>query len=339
MKNKILILITFLFFVQSWLFAQDRIVDKYGKLSVKGSCIMSQYGDTVQLRGMSLFWSQWMPQYYNADAIKWLRDDWKCTVVRAAMGVEIGGYETSPNTEKENVFRVVDAAIEHGIYVIIDYHSHGAHKNTLKAKVFFEEMAEKYGKYPNVLYEIYNEPLKETDWAEQIKPYSEKVIRTIRQNDPDNIIISGTRQWCQMVSEAAADPIKMNNIAYSLHYYAASHKSELRIEAKRAIAKGACLFVSEFGTCEYTGNGALDTTSTREWWDFLDKHKISWCNWSIADKDETASALKPNPLPKGGWDESYITPSGKFVRNELILKNTPLLNQQSKATTPNKKKK
>ena len=340
MKKKLFIPITaILLLAQSWLFAQDRIVDKYGKLSVKGSYIISQYGDTVQLRGMSLFWSQWMPQYYNADAIKWLRDDWKCTVVRAAMGVEMGGYETNPVTEKENVFRVVDAAIAHGIYVIIDYHSHEAHKNTLKAKVFFEEMAQKYGNYPNVLYEIYNEPLKETDWELQIKPYSEKVIRTIRKHDSDNIIICGTRQWCQMVSEAAADPIKANNIVYSLHYYAASHKSGLRIEAKRAIAKGACLFVSEFGTCEYTGNGALDSASTREWWDFLDKHKISWCNWSIADKDETAAALKPNPLPKGGWNESYITPSGKFVRDKLILKNSPILAQKKKTPTSAQKKK
>lgn len=340
MKKQLLIPITaILIFAQNWLFAQERIVDKYGKLFVKGNYIMSQYGDTVQLRGMSLFWSQWMPQYYNADAIKWLRDDWKCTVVRAAMGVEMGGYATSPNTEKENVFRVVDAAIEHGIYVIIDYHSHEAHKNPLKAKVFFEEMAEKYGKYPNVLYEIYNEPLQETDWELQIKPYSEKVIKVIRQYASDNIIICGTRQWCQQVSEAASNPIIEKNIAYSLHYYAASHKSGLRIDAKKAIEKGACLFVSEFGTCEYTGNGVLDSTSTREWWDFLDKHKISWTNWSIADKDETASALKPNPMPKGGWSETYLTESGKFVRNELILKNAPILAQKKKTQPTVKKKK
>ena len=97
--------------------------------------------------------------------------------------------------------------------------------------------------------------------------------------------------------------------------------------------------MSEFGTCEYTGNGVLDSTSTREWWDFLDKYKISWCNWSIADKDETASALKPNPMPKGGWSETYLTESGKFVRNELILKNAPILAQKKKTQPTVKKKK
>jgi endoglucanase len=91
MKNKkIIILLTLLLLWQSNLSAQTTIVEKYGQLSVKGNYIIGQYGDTVQLRGMSLFWSQWIGKYYNAQCIKWLRDDWKCTVVRAAMGVDMG---------------------------------------------------------------------------------------------------------------------------------------------------------------------------------------------------------------------------------------------------------
>ena len=165
-----LVLISMLFTIHVGYSQQKSIVDKFGNLSVKGSYIIGQKGDTVQLRGMSLFWSQWMPQYYNAGAIKWLKEDWKCTVVRAAMAVQMGGYEVSPNTEMANVSKVVDAAIANGIYVIIDYHSHEAHKNIPMAQKFFKQMAQKYGKHPNVLYEIYNEPLKDTDWETQIKP-------------------------------------------------------------------------------------------------------------------------------------------------------------------------
>ena len=36
-------------------------------------------------------------------------------------------------------------------------------------------MAKKYGKHPNIIYEIYNEPLV-VSWDDVIKPYAENVI-------------------------------------------------------------------------------------------------------------------------------------------------------------------
>lgn len=319
------------------IYAQNGIVGRYGQLSVKGRYIMSQYGDTVQLRGMSLFWSQWMAQYYDTATIKWLANDWKCTVVRAAMGVDMGGYMENPGQEKEKVKTVVDAAIESGIYVIIDYHSHEAHKKPETAKAFFAEMAKRYGKYPNVLYEIYNEPLQDTYWNKDLKPYAEEVIKSIREYDPDNIVIVGTRVWSQMVSEAAENPLADPNVAYTLHFYAASHGQQLRDEAKKALDKGVALFVSEFGTCEYTGDGELGVSQTRDWFDFLDNNKISWCNWSVANKKETASILKPDCHSVAYWEETDLTPSGIFIRKEIRQKNIPLLNKR-RAPKPKTKK-
>ncbi|MFL5730325.1 MAG: glycoside hydrolase family 5 protein, partial [Cytophagaceae bacterium] len=289
---------------------QSTIVEKYGQLSVKGPWLMGQNGDTVQLRGMSFFWHQWMGQYYNSGTVKWLRDDWKCTVVRAAMGVDHGGYLDQPYDAKDKVKIVVKAAIDLGIYVIIDYHSHQAHTDVHAAKKFFSEMAQKYGQYPNVIYEIYNEPLQDVSWSDDLKPYSEEVIKAIRQYDPDNIIICGTRQWSQMVSEAAADPIKEPNIMYTLHFYAGTHGQWLRDDAKAAIDKGLPIFVTEYGTCDASGNGNLSLDSTRVWFDFLDKYKISHCNWSISDKEETASIIVFGASWTGGWKESKLTPSG-----------------------------
>lgn len=305
-------------------YAQKTIVDKYGKLSVVGNYMVGEHGDTVQLRGMSFFWSQWMGQYYNFDCVKWLRDDWKCTVVRAAMGVDMGGYLENPSEQKQKVIDVVDAAIKLGIYVIIDYHAHEAYKNTPAAKAFFTEMALKYGKFPNVIYEVFNEPLQDVSWSQTIKPYSESVLKAIRANDPDNIVIMGTRQWSQMVSEAAIDPIKDKNIMYTLHYYAATHGQWLRDEAQKAMDKGIALFVTEYGTCEASGAGKLDYKESELWWNFLDKHKISYCNWSVADKDETASSLKPGADGHGKWKENFISLSGQLVREDMIIKNGPI---------------
>jgi endoglucanase len=315
----------FVFTMAASALAQKTIVDKYGALSVKGKYIIGQFGDTVQLRGMSMFWSQWMGQYYNKQTIKWLRDDWKCTIVRAAMGVDNKGYLDNPQEEKENVYKVVDAAIELGIYVIIDFHSHDAYHQTEESKKFFSEMAKKYGKYPNVLYEIFNEPLQDISWSKDIKPYEEEVIKTIRKYDPDNIVIAGTRRWSQLVYEAALDPLSDVNTVYTLHFYAASHGKDLIAEAQKALDKGVALFVSEFGTCDYSGNGELDLPATKVWLNFLDINKISWCNWSVADKDETASALNPGASDEGNWKAGDISPSGTFIRGELIRKNGPLL--------------
>lgn len=327
MKNllKLSVLAALLIFSIAQASAQNRIVDKYGQLSVNGNYIFSENGDTVQLRGMSLFWSQWMPQYFNEDCVKWLRDDWKCTVVRAAMGVEKGGYLEYPDDEKAKTVAVVDAAIKLGMYVIIDYHSHEAHTETEEAVAFFSEMAKKYAKYPNVIYEVYNEPLQNTSWSNDIKPYAEEVIKAIRKYDDDNIIIVGTRQWSQLVNEAANDPIEDANTVYTLHFYAATHGGWLREEAEKAMEKGICLFVSEYGTCDASGNGRFDPRHTNDWYEWMDEHHISYCNWSVADKAETASVLKPGTSGKGGWKDSDLTESGKFVKADLVKKNTPIL--------------
>ncbi len=328
MKLKISLPFTaFLFaiLIQVNVYSQSTIVEKYGQLSVRCRNIVSQYGDTVQLRGMSMFWSQWMAQYYNAGVVKWLADDWKCSVIRIAMGVESGGYLDNSYDEKQKVIKMVDAAIASGIYVIIDYHSHEAHRNPEPAKKFFTEMAKKYGDKPNVLYEIYNEPLQEISWYKDIKPYAESVITEIRKYDPDNIVICGTRQWSQLVGEAANSPVRDSNTVYTLHYYAASHGQSLRDEAMKALARHLPLFVSEFGTCEYTGNGKLDYEASLEWFKFLDEYKISWCNWSVSDKEETASIIKPGTRYTGKWKQTELTLSGQFIRDEIRMKNGPLL--------------
>lgn len=158
MKNRIL-LIAFLALIALNVNAQT--VKVHGKLKVVGTQLQDEHGKAVVLRGMSFGWSNFWPKFYNAEAVNWLHKDWNCTVLRAAMGVDPAkGYIQDPEGSKELITKVVDAAIKEGIYVIIDFHSHNIRLN--EAKTFFTEMAKKYGKQPNVIYEIYNEPDDET---------------------------------------------------------------------------------------------------------------------------------------------------------------------------------
>lgn len=297
-------------------------VDTHGKLKVIGNKIVNQKNEPVSFAGNSLFWSNtgWgAEKFYNKNVVSWLKKDWNTTIVRAAMGVEDnGGYLTDPVGNKQRVKNIVDAAIKEGLYVIIDWHSHNAEKYEQQAIEFFKEMATLYGKHPNVIYEIYNEPIH-TPWS-TIKSYAEKVISAIRTIDSSNLIIVGTSTWSQDVDAASQNPITMSeNIAYTLHFYAATHKESLRQKAKTALNNGIALMVTEWGTVSANGNGNVDNISTDEWMKFLAENKISHLNWSTHDKNEGASIVKPGASSNGNWSSNDLTNSGKKVKN--IIKN------------------
>lgn len=290
-------------------------VERHGQLRVEGNRIVDQHGDPVTLRGMSLFWSQWMPQFYTAETVEWLRDDWRVTLVRAAVAVPEGGYLEHPERETAKAEAVIDAAIEAGLYVLVDWHAHDPEPEA--AIRFFTHIAEKYGDHPNLIYETWNEPLNTHGWAEVVKPYHQEVIPHIRALDPDGLIAAGTPTWSQDVDIAAADPLPFDNIAYTLHFYAGSHREELRDKAQAALNAGAALIVTEWGTSEATGDGPIDEAEVRRWWDFMEANQLSHANWSIADKVETTAALQPGASGAGGWSEAQLTPSGALVRNRL----------------------
>jgi endoglucanase len=294
-------------------------VERHGALRVEGNRILDQHGEPVVLRGMSLFWSQYMPQYYNAGTVRWLRDDWRVTVVRAAVAVSPDGYLDHPERETAKAEAVIDAAIEAGVYVIVDWHAHQPEPEA--AARFFDHIAARYGEYPNVIYETYNEPLNTHGWAEVVRPYHMAVIPVIRARDPDNLIVAGTPTWSQDVDIAAADPLPFTNLAYTLHFYAGTHRQELRDKATAALASGVALFVTEWGATAADGDGPIDIDETRLWWSFLEDNQLSQANWSITDKDEGSAALRPGASGAGGWSDQMLTPSGRLVRSMLRDRN------------------
>lgn len=284
-------------------------------LKVSGRYLTDSIGQPVVLRGMSFGWHNWWPRFYNAEAVNWLKTDWGCTVVRAAMGIEPDrGFLHEKEWSVSTIENVVEAAIESGMYVIIDWHSHNIQLN--EAKQFFSRMATQYGKYPNVIYEIFNEPDDES-W-QQVKNYSEELIKTIRAIDPDNIILVGCPHWDQDIHLVAEDPMKgFSNIMYTVHFYAATHKQELRDRCDAALQKNIPIFVSESAGMEATGDGPINYEEWNTWISWMEKNKISWLTWSVSDKDETCSVLKTSASSKGNWAETDLKESGLQIRNKL----------------------
>lgn len=288
-------------------------------LHVDGSRLTDSSGNPVQLRGISTHGLAWFPDYINEDCFRQLKNEWHINVIRLAMyTAEYGGYCTGGDQArlKELVKNGVEYATSSGMYVIIDWHilSDG-NPNTYKeeAKSFFAEMAELYAGYDNVLYEICNEPNCGTSWID-IKSYAEEIIPVIRSYDREGIIIVGTPNWSQYVDQAAADPVTgYDNIMYSLHFYAATHTDSLRNTMISAIEAGLPVFVSEYGICDASGNGAIDEYQADQWISLMDEYNISYVAWNLSNKEETSAILSSKCSKTCGFTEDDLSPSGKWL--------------------------
>lgn len=298
-------------------------VSQHGQLSVKNGQLVDKNGKGYQLRGMSTHGLTWFPEFVNESAFKTLRDDWNTNVVRLAMYVDEWGngqcYMGNKSGSLELLEKGVDLCIKLDMYVIIDWHvlnPGDPSKYTDEAKSFFETVSKRYAKYPNVIYEICNEPNGGASWSDNIKPYAEKIIPVIRKNAPNSVIIVGTPTWSQEIDKPLSDPLSYKNVMYAFHFYAATHAG-LRSNVENCVAQGLPVFVSEFGTCDASGGGANDFNETEKWLSYFDKQGISYCNWSICNKDETCSVLRPGTSANGNWSESDLTENGKWMRNWL----------------------
>ena len=296
-------------------------VSQHGQLSVKNGQLVDKNGKGYQLRGMSTHGLTWFPEFVNESAFKTLRDDWNTNVVRLAMYVDEWGngqcYMGNKSGSLELLEKGVDICIKLDMYVIIDWHvlnPGDPSKYTNEAKSFFETVSKRYAKYPNVIYEICNEPNGGASWSGNIKPYAEKIIPVIRKNAPNSVIIVGTPTWSQEIDKPLSDPLSYKNVMYAFHFYAATHAG-LRSNVENCVAQGLPVFVSEFGTCDASGGGANDFNETQKWLSYFDKQGISYCNWSICNKDETCSVLRPGTSANGNWSESDLTENGKWMRN------------------------
>jgi endoglucanase len=294
-----------------------------GALQVIGTQLCDEKGDPVQLRGLSTHGIAWYPEYINNDLFREFHDDWNVNVIRLAMYTEeYGGY--CAGGDQEQLKALVDAGVQYAtdndMYVIVDWHilSDGdPNRHKEEAIAFFNEMSAKYADHTNVLYEICNEPNGGTSWS-SIKSYAQEIIPVIRANDPDAIILVGTPNWSQYVNEAAADPITgYDNIMYTLHFYAATHKEDLRNTMVAAVEAGLPVFVTEYGICDASGNGGIDEEQANLWVDTLNSYGISYVAWNISNKAETSAIFKSSCTKTSGITREDLSDSGNWLYEML----------------------
>lgn len=301
----------------------DTPFESHGKLHVSGAYLYDEHNQKYQLYGMSTHGINFGPdfsRYVNKEAFQTIRDDWNTNCIRLVLYPrDSGGYCEGGNQAelKQLICDGIEYATELGMYVLVDWHVHNYNPQNTQAEAiaFLGEISQKYANYGNVLYEICNEPTG-SPWSSTIKPYAQAVIPAIRTNAPNAVIIVGTNTWSQDLDEAWADKLDFANVMYTFHFYAGTH-AHLKSRVENVIKNDMPVFITEFGTCDASGNGGFNAAESNSWFELIKKYNISHMNWSLCNKNETASVILESCSKTSDWAESDLTESGKLIRNHF----------------------
>ncbi len=300
-------------------------VARHGQLRVQGNRLHDQNGDPVQLKGVSSMWLNYENDGYaeSLDGLRWMRDHWNVQLIRAAMGAGdndsngrmSNSYSQQPDLRRAQVERIIENAVELGVYVIVDWHSHET--RPAEARAFFDDIAQRYGDHPNVIYETFNEPTHQ-EWLPELKPYHESVVAAIRAHDPDNPIVLGTRIWSQDVNEAANDPVGGSNLLYTLHFYTCTHKPDwIMGGSTRAMNSGVAIFATEWGATAADGGlnmGPVCTDEAVEYLQWMEDEGISWAAWKLDNCSDSSCLFRAGTVPvDGGWTEANLNGHAPLV--------------------------
>ncbi|NUT52956.1 MAG: glycoside hydrolase family 5 protein [Saccharothrix sp.] len=305
--------------------AVARPADVNGQLRVCGVKLCNKYGRPIQLRGMSTHGIQWYAQCVKPASLDALAGDWGADVLRISLYVQEDGYETNPRKFTDLVHGYIEEATRRGLYALVDWHQldpGDPNANLAMARTFFTEVAQRHRDKTNIIYDIANEP-NNVLWA-RIKSYAEQMIPVIRAQDPDGVVFVGTHGWASLgISDGGseqdiiANPINASNFMYTFHFYAASHQDEYFAALQRAAAR-LPIFVTEFGTQTYTGDGGNDFAYSQKYLDFLAANKIGWTNWNFSDDFRSGAVFKQGVCAGSTFTgTSVLKPAGVWIRDRM----------------------
>jgi len=302
-------------------------VSKNGQLKVVGLKLCNQFGNPIQLRGMSthgIQWYGWGDCLTNA-SLDALANDWGGDILRISMYVQEGGYETNPTAFTNQVNTLIEAATARGMYALVDFHQltpGDPNANLQNAKNFFTSIANTHKNKNNILYDICNEP-NGVAWS-RIKTYADQIIPVIRAIDGDAPILVGTHGWGSMgisdgrtAQDIVSAPVNATNIMYTFHFYAASHGDQYYNELNWASDR-LPVFVTEFGTQTASGDGTNNFTMSQKYIDLMRTKKISWCNWNFSDDERTGAVWTSGTCSNGPWNTTRLKPAGLWVRERML---------------------
>ncbi len=268
-------------------------------LHVDGNLIKDPQGNTVILRGVSLIdigtteeWeggvSEMIDRLTNASDAQGSSPGWATKVVRLPVVPDDTAldspsqYHAGSTAYYDDVLRpAVDYARQKGLYAIIDWHyvdDTSSHRQTTAA--FWTDIAPRFANDSHVMFELYNEPINDGNWTE-VRQDMQDWYDIVRDAAPQNLVLVGTPNWCQLVGASATQPIDGTNVAYVAHMYP-QHWAQTSLRDEIATAAAAHpVFVTEWGF-QQGSNDILDGTITSygaPFKQFVEQQGVSWTAW------------------------------------------------------------
>ncbi|MGD1918899.1 MAG: glycoside hydrolase family 5 protein [Pleurocapsa sp.] len=279
-------------------------------LQVDGKWIKDGAGNKVTLRGISFcgFNNAWGEQ---------VLPDFKQKITKVTNGTNgwypnllrlpIKNYHLD-NFSLEQVYQTlqagVDECVKQQVYCIIDWHAVDGEEGAdwrspemkRQTKAFWSYIAPRFKDYPNVIFELYNEP----SYPKLVSKYNWKIWRSvaqewvdlIRENSPRNIILIGSPLWSQITRYAPDYPFAGSNLAYVNHTYKGMEESwpkevGLEYDWEEVFGKAADrvpIFLTEFGwqaDAEWEFSKATTAEFGQPMKEFLSKRpNINWVVWT-----------------------------------------------------------
>ncbi|MBT1705170.1 cellulase family glycosylhydrolase [Chryseosolibacter indicus] len=268
-------------------------------LHVNGNQIVDEAGNVVTLRGVSVL----APEHNNecttcnrkpiSEMLTWQADasaGWNSRVVR--LQVTTAKVSDPAKSFAAIIDPYVQQAIAKGLYIIVDLHfvsnfDYNGSGGISQEQVleFWNYVAPRYANTPNVIFEVFNEPISPdcwTCWKEFIQP----VIQNIRAVAP-NLILVGNPQWSTRVNQAVTDPIAGNDLVYVYHIYpnqGAASENNLNSKFGTA-AQSIPVMITEFGWNQHANYSDGVTNGTTSGWgvpfrQYIDaRPHISWTGY------------------------------------------------------------
>lgn len=258
-------------------------------LHVKGKDILDSRGRRVVLRGVSIpdpeFANLKRPGQTAPKLIERAVRELHANVVRIPVhpGEDgITGFFVDPGAYfTKHLLPAIDKCEELGVYAIVDLHYVSDYPK-LQAKVaeFWRFVTPKLKGRRHVLFEIFNEPVRPSDWKTWRDTVAQPTVDLVRGLGAKNLVIVGGPEWCTKLAKAAEYPVSGKNIAYAAHIYPRQAPATWDRDFGPLLDRFP-VFVTEWGYEPGAPNGVSGTTSgfgvpMRAW---LDRHGLSWTAW------------------------------------------------------------
>ena len=262
-------------------------------LSTSGRFIKDPSGNTVILRGVSLV-DTWVADTRTRNAvtqINMVTDNaagWYARVVRFPVypnAIDFTpGWIAGPDTYFNNHLNpAIQNCVARQIYCIIDWHYISDYNNSTvdtATRNFWSYIAPRYANTPNVIFELYNEPIGPNDWNTW-KSWAQPWVNIIRAAAPNNLILIGGPQWSQNVAQAATSPFTGSNLMYVAHVYP-QHGGQSTWDSWFGNSSATVpYFITEWG---WQQGGANPTSGTLSGYGvpfstYMESKGVSWTAW------------------------------------------------------------